>query len=174
MHGVFSYDFCPFYVKQRPQPRLYSGGKAETKSLPQDGEFSGGRAHRCGSSPSGSRFVHIQSWPEAATHCSWLSKGTVCAWHPDAPCEQQRGADGWLCHNEKWINVSSHPVLAFSLRKEAQQRSYDGFQLCLLGGPSPIDNRIAASPLLESLPIIACGWGWCGHTVCASSPEGLS
>jgi hypothetical protein len=32
-----------------------------------------------------------------------------------------------------------------------------GFQLCLLGGSSPIDKRIAASPLLMLLPIIPCG-----------------
>lgn len=49
--------------------------------------------------------------------------GAICAWHPDAPCEQERGTDGWPRHNEKWINVSSHLVLAFSLREAAPQRS---------------------------------------------------
>lgn len=49
--------------------------------------------------------------------------GVVCAWHPDVLCEQEIGTDGWLRHNEKWINVSSHLVLAFSLREEAEQSS---------------------------------------------------
>lgn len=64
-----------FFVKQRPQPSIGPGGKTEARSLPQDGEFSGGRGHRCGSTPAWRRFVHIQSWPEPATHCSLALKG---------------------------------------------------------------------------------------------------
>lgn len=50
-----------------------------------------------------------------------------------------------------------------------------GFQLCLLGGPSPVDKRIATLPFLEFLLIMASGqgWWWHGHAACAFSPEGL-
>lgn len=111
-------------MKQRPQPGIGAGRKAEARSLCQDGEFSGGRGQRCESTPAGRNLFTYRVGLNQLPTALGFQGGVVCAWHPDAPCEQERGADGWMRHNEKGNNVSSYPLLAFSLREEAQRRFY--------------------------------------------------
>lgn len=111
-------------MKQRPQPSIGPGGKAEARSLPQDGEFSGGRGHRCGSTPAWRRFVHIQSWPEPATHCSLALKGEQYV--PGIQMPHVNRKEALMDGGATMRNGSMYHLTWYwhSHSEEAQQRSY--------------------------------------------------